>query len=126
MTMEFKSEEIKVLYESSSQRGDRSTKIRIVKWIVGSGSDQKEYLNLEKREFFKFPGSDEWKIGKAKGFTLADWNLLTSSMEPILQIRGLLRPSQQIDKPQEMQNREMTESELIHSMISTKTSDEDF
>lgn len=78
---EIRSDEIIVFTEKKSKKG--STKIRIVDWIV----EGKHYPLLEKREFMGPEGSD-MKMGKAKGFNLADMMVVKENLPEIIMRLG--------------------------------------
>ena len=57
------------IYHEIPYHGNSKIVIRMVRW-----NQAKPYI--EKREFFKPAGSEDWKPGKAKGFTSIDFGFL--------------------------------------------------
>ena len=83
---EQKNIESKVLLSVSrkeSQDGKRATEIRVIEWKV----DDKVYPLLEKREMYT-DGAGVLKMGKCKGFNLADLVLVQDSWDDIVAALG--------------------------------------
>lgn len=64
---EIKSNVLLVVKRDEFQDGQKVTEVRAIDWIVGT----KHYPQLEKREMY-LDLNGEWKMGKAKGFSLKD------------------------------------------------------
>lgn len=75
---------------SEFQDGQKATEVRVVDWIVNN----KHYPQLEKREMF-MGDNGEWKMGKAKGFSRKDMELVQDRWGEIMDALGARLPENQ-------------------------------
>lgn len=68
----------------------RRTELRVVEWII---NNDKIYRLLEKREFFK--KDNEWRLGKAKGFSIDDLGKIQAKWDDILDAMAGKKPEKE-------------------------------
>lgn len=90
-TKDIQSKVLLMVQHTEFQEGQKATDIRVIDWIL-DGS--KHYPQLEKRELF-MGEQGEWKMGKAKGFSAKDLELIQDKWGEIMAALGNKLPERQ-------------------------------